>query len=415
MATSTTRTPPRTESDRRTSKQRARWFRRAAWIAVGLAIVVALALAWRPKPVPVEVVAASRGDLIVTVDEMAKTRVRDRYVVSAPMGGNLLRIELSAGDPVKEGAVLARIVPMQPALLDPRTRAEAQARVAGAQAAKNQADAAIARAELASTHAQNELAETRKLVQGGSLAPDALTRAELEARIRAEELASARFAAQMTAHEAQMAATALRRFDSATAGEQFDVTAPATGRVLRVVKESAGPVQPGAPLLEVGDPAALEIVADVLTADAVRMQKGAKVSVVRWGGEPLDAHVRAVEPSAFTRVSALGVEEQRVPVVIDLDAPRDKWAPLGDGYRVEVRIVVAERKAVVHVPIGATFRHDGGWAVYAVREERAVRVPVELGAKSDASVEVVSGLSAGERVVVHPSERVEDGVRVLTR
>jgi HlyD family secretion protein len=412
----TTPTLSRSASTRAKRVRRGKTVRRVLLGASALAVATGLAAAFRPRPLEVELIGATRGDLVVTVDEMGKARVRDRFVVSAPIGGNLLRVELGAGDAIETGDVLARIVPMQPVLLDARSRSEAQARAAGAAAAQRQAQVAIARAEVALQHAREELGRTRKLVSSGSLAPDALTRAELEARLRTEELASARFAEQMASNEAQMAKAALRRFDPSQApSDAFDVPSPAKGRVLRVVTESAGPVQPGTPLIELGDPTALEIVADVLSADAVRMTRGARVTVERWGGEPLAAHVRTIEPSAFTRLSALGVEEQRVPVVIDLDDPRERWATLGDGFRVEVRVVVAERRSVVQVPLASVFRHRQGWALYAAREGRARLVPVELGVRGDTSVEVLAGLAEGEEVIVHPGERLADDVRIRAR
>ena len=418
MTTTLSRTTTKTPSadagrEARAAKhRRARLLRRGLLVALGVVGVVGLAAAFRPKPVPVETAAAKRGDLVVTVDEMAKTRVRDRFVVSAPISGNVLRIEWKPGAPIELSSVLARIAPMTAPMLDARSMVEALARTSGARAAEQQARAAVTRAELARANAEGELERTRKLVASGSLASDALTRAELEARLRVEVVTSARFAAQMAPHEAAMAGAALRRYDGAAGQDTFDVTAPAAGRVLRVLRESAGPVQAGAPLLEVGDPAGLEVVADVLTADAVRMKPGAPVTVERWGGSPLRAHVRTIEPSAFTRISALGVEEQRTAVVVDLDEPRDRFAALGDGYRVEVRVVVTERKDVVRIPLGAAFRHDGGWATYVVQGDRAALVPLELGARSDADAEVVKGLRDGDRVVVHPSERVVPGARV---
>lgn len=395
--------------------KRARLLRRIALGVIAVLVVAAFAYAWRPKPVPVETAAAARGDLVVIVEEMARTRVRDRYSVASPIAANALRIELRPGDLVEEGAVLARLVPFQPTLLDPRSRAEAQARAAAAAAAERQARAGIARAELASRHATDELERTRKLTASGTLAPDTLLDAELAARLRVEELASARFAAQSAAHEAAMATAALKRFDPGDpSAERFDVTSPVKGRVLRVVNESARPVQPGAPLIEVGDPGALEIVADVLTADAVKMRPGARVTVERWGGASLKAHVRTVEPSAFTRISALGVEEQRVAVISDFDEPRERWAALGDGYRVEVRIVVAERKDVVRVPLGSVFRRGEGWAAFVVQDGRARLRPVRLGQRSDTHVEVEEGVAPGDAVVVHPSERVAENARVTT-
>ncbi len=409
---------------RRTRRGVMRWL---GWLGALALIAVLLVVSFRQPPVAVELARADRGDLTVSVEELAKTRVRDRYAVSAPTPGSLLRIELRAGDPVAVGATLATIVPMVPALLDPRARAEAEARWRAAAAAERQAHAATMRADLAREHASHDLESAQSLVKSGSIAPERLTEAELDARMRAEESRSARFAEQMAANDAAMAAAALKRFDVSGAGagaavgaaggaaERFDVTSPIAGQVLRVLRESAGVVQPGTPLLELGDRSRLEVVADLLTADAVRLRPGAKVTVDRWGGAPLAARVRTVEPAAVTRISALGVEEQRVTVVMDLEEPPVKWAALGDGYRVEVRIVVEEKKGVVSVPLGATFRHGGGWALY-VADGGVVRVrPVTLGARSESAVEVVSGVAVGDRVVVHPSERVADGVRIEAR
>ncbi|MBX3232490.1 MAG: HlyD family efflux transporter periplasmic adaptor subunit [Labilithrix sp.] len=396
---------------KRTSR---RWLRRGLWGAAGVAAAAALGWSFVPKPVPVDTVRVARGDLVVTVEELARTRVRDRYVVAAPLAGNLVRIELRPGDQVTAGSVLARITPLESPLLDPRTRVEAASRAAAAAAGERQAKAAVGRAEAAASHATDDLARTRRLFEGGSIAEEAVTRATLEMRLRSEELASARFAAQMAAHEEAMARAALARVSSAGASEGFDVPAPATGKILRVLMESAGPVQPGTALVEIGEPAALEIVTEVLSADAVRIRPGAAVIVERWGGPDLRAEVRRVEPAGTTRLSALGVEEQRVPIVIDLDEPRERWSTLGDGFRVETRIVIEEKRGVHHVPLGSVFRHDGGWAVWVVEGDRARRVKVTLGARGEANVEIAEGIADGAVVVVHPSERVREGVRVTT-
>lgn len=396
-------------------RKRRRWVGRAAWTMVVATGIAALAYAWRPLAIPVDAGSITRGDLVVTVDEVGKTRVRDRYVVSAPLTGNLLRIELRAGDKVASGSVLARLSPMEAPLLDPRTRAEAASRSGATAAGESQARAAVGRAEHASKYADDELGRVRTLVTSGSLPADALVHAELEARLRAEELASARFAAQMAAHEAAMARAALARFGAGASREGFDVTAPIDGTVLRVPAQSAGPVQPGTPLVELGDPTALEIVTEVLSADAVRIAPGAKVVLERWGGAPLQAHVRRVEPSGFTRLSALGVEEQRVPVVVDLDEPRARWATLGDGYRVEARIVIEERRGVLRAPIGAVLRHGDGWAVYAIAAGRVKLVPVTLGSKSNLEVEIAQGLAERDTVVMHPGEKVKEGEKVAPR
>jgi len=399
----------------RTARKRRRWVGRAAWATVAVVGVAGVIYAWRPRPVPVDLATVTRGDLVVSVDELGKTRVRNRYVVAAPLAGNLMRIELKAGDAVQADSVVARIAPMEAPLLDPRTRAESAARSAAAAASERQARAAVERADVAERHASDDLARVRRLVESGSLARDALLNAELEARLRAEELASARFASQAATHEAAMARAALARFGAAASQEGFDVSAPIAGTVLRVAAQSAGPVQAGTPLIELGCPSALEVVVDVLSADAVRIPHGAKVRLERWGGPPLAAYVRRVEPSGFTRLSALGVEEQRVPVVIDLDEPPERWSALGDGFRVEARIVIEEKHGVLRAPVGAIFRSGEGWAVYAADQGKARLIPIALGAKSDVDVEITRGPAEREQVVVHPGEKVKESVTLTGR
>ena len=388
---------------------------------LGAAALLGLALAWlvwRPLPATVEVTTAQRRALVVRVEELGKTRVRDRYLVSAPLAGNLVRIKLKAGDPIESGHLLAKILPATSPMLDARTRAEARARAAATGAARRAAEAMAKQAELAARHAADDLVRVRSLTGSGAMPPKALEDAEMEAKVRAEALRSARFGALTAAHEQEMAQSALTRRAGAAGArdaDEFALTSPIAGAVLRVLQPSAGIVPPGAPLLEIGDPAGLEVQVDLLTPDAVRLPAGARATIERWGGPTLDAHLRVVEPSAFTRLSALGVEEQRVSALLDLDTPREVWAALGDGYRVEARIVEAERENALSVPLGAAFRHDGGWAVYALRDGRAAVTPVELGVRTDAFAEVTSGLEDGATVVVHPSEKVRDGARVEPR
>lgn len=396
------------------TRNRRRWLGRAGWALAALALGGFVVYASLPKPVVVETATIRRGPLVVTVDEAARTRVKDRYVVSSPLAGNLGRIELRPGERVKAGDVIARISPVDSPLLDTRTRTEAEARVAAAMAAQKQAAAAVTRAELASEHAKNELDTARTLVGKGALVAKDLEHAELEQRLRVEELASTKFAAQVANHEVDMTRAALARIGGKT-GDQFEITAPTSGRVLRVVHESAGVVAPAMPLLEIGDDAALEVVSDVLTSDAVRIPSNAKVTLLRWGGEPLAGHVRAIEPSAFTRISALGVEEQRVAVIIDLDEPHEKWAALGDGYRLDVQIVTWQQPSVLTLSQGAAFRSGDEWAVFTVEDGRAHLRRVKLGQRSVFDVEVLSGVDEGGTIVLHPGEKVIDGVRVTTR
>ena len=402
------------------AKKRSRKKRRVRWLSlvVGGIVVALFIAAIVPKRLPVDMVSAERGDLLVTVDEDGRTRVTDRYVITAPLDGQLGRIDLRAGDPVSEAAVVARIVPLNPPLLDARRKAEAQARLEAARAAKRQAVAAISRAEVATQLASLEAERQSALGPSGATSIQAIEQAEFDLRGKREALASARFAARVAEHEARVAEAALGRLGpkGVTTDEQMDVLAPVGGQVLKVFRQSEGVVRAGTPLLEVGDPKALEIVVDVLTSDAVGIRRGAEAVIDRWGrAKPLEAHVRRVEPSAFTKISALGVDEQRVNVIIDLDAPPEVWAELGDGYRVEARIVVGEAKDVIKVDDSAVFRHGGGWAVYRVDGGKAALTPIEIGARNGLEVEVVEGLDADATVIAHPSDQVEDGRRVRPR
>lgn len=393
------------------------WLKRAVGLAFVAVVVALLVVSWMPKPFPVDVAEVSSGSLEVTVDEDGYTRVKDRYTVSAPLGGNVARIALAPGDTIEEGAIVAHVLPVAAPLMDPRRRAEAQARVSGALAAQRQTRSTISRAEASLELAETEVGRTRGLAQSGAASAQSLDRAEVTRRTRSEELTSARFGARVAAYELQMARAALGRHGSQTTEqEQLEIPSPVGGRVLRVILESEGVVQPGTPLLEVGDPTALEIVVDVLTSDAVHIEPGARVRVERWGGEAaLEGHVRLVEPSAFSHVSALGVQERRVNVIIDLDTDSDVWQGLGDGYRVEARIVVWRADDVVRAPSSAAFRHDEGWAVFVVEGELARLTPIEVGRRGGLQVEVQSGLRAGDRVIVHPSDQVSDGLVVAPR
>jgi HlyD family secretion protein len=381
-----------------------------------LLVGAGVAAAW-PKPVVVEEAPVRSAPLEVTVDESGKTRVRDRYVVHAPLAGDIGRIELHAGDPVAAGVAIAQIVPASPALLDPRARAEAGARVGAAEANLAQARAQMARADAASAHAAQDLETTKRLTTTGAVSPDEQRNAELESHVRQQELEAARFAVQVARSDVDVARAALRRYGERPGGiEPFTIASPVSGRVLRVHQQSESVIAPGAPIIELGDPSSLEVVVDVLTADAVRIPPNAPVRLERWGGAAaLRAHVRVVEPSAFTKVSALGVEEQRTSVVIDLDDPSNLWARLGDGYRVEAHIVVWQSDAVTTIPASATFRQGDAWAVFVDDRGRARLHVVQIGQRGSADLQVVSGLSLGDRVVVHPSSGVAEGVRIETR
>lgn len=391
-----------------------RWIKRIVLGLILVAIVAVLTWAMWPKPVPVEVAAIGRGPLTVTVDEDGRARVEDRYLVTAPLAGTLARIELRAGDEVTAGAIVARVAPLPAPLLDPRTRTELAGRRDIARAQLRQASSTVERARTASDFAEREVERTRGLTSRAALPAAELERVQLTAELAGRDLMSARFAATVAAAEVATADRLLARTGKAS-GEDVDVIAPIAGQVLRVVAQSEGVVGPGTPLLELGDPARLEIVVDVLTADAVAIRPGAPVVIDGWGGAPLDGQVRRIEPSATTRVSALGVEEQRVDVIVGLVSPRARWLGLGDGWRVEVRIATWHADDLLLVPLGALFRDGDAWAIYVVSAGKAGKRTVELGHRNSQVAEVVRGLSAGERVILHPGERIADGVRVVAR
>jgi HlyD family secretion protein len=415
MTTATVTAPLQPSTARRRPNHAARravrrWVKRGALIALAAGGAVLIVRASLPKPVDVDVATARRATLEVEIDEDGRTRVLDRFVVSAPISGTLERVELEAGAPVAAGDAIARIRAPDPALLDPRTRDEAKARLAAAIARSKQTEAMIARATALRDQTARDADRAIKLADRGAITAADRERDELAARVADEDLATA-----VTARAAALAdvdaARAILRGGSGPAAEPAVVLAPADGRVLRVVRDSAGPVLAGQPLLELGDPRRLEVVIDVLSSDAARITPGMEVALEGWGGDPLLAHVREIEPSAFTKVSALGVEEQRVDVIARVDDPP---GALGDGYRVDARVITWRGDALI-VPSSAVFRDRGGWAVYAIDRGRARLRPVELGHRGRLDVEIVKGLDAGATVVLHPSDRVTDGVKVAAR
>lgn len=394
-----------------------RWVSRIVFALITVAIIAAIVMAWMPRPVVVETAAVRRDTLIVTVDNDGRTRVKDRYIVSAPLAGNLARIELQAGDRVKADSVVARLLPLPAPLLDAQSKAQAKARVSAADAALRQARSAESRAKAAQEYAGAQLERNRPLAKQGVITQQNLDRAEFDVRTKSEATASASFGVRVARHNVELARAALGRLDGgAEASDEMEVQSSVEGVVLQVLKQSEGVVQPGTPLLEIGDPTALEVVVDVLTTDAVRIEPGAKASILRWGGQgELKAHVARVEPKAFNRISSLGVEEQRVNVVLDLDSPQESWSSLGDGYRIEASIVVWEEQDVLVVPVSAVFRRDDSWTVLVVDGDVARLRTVEVGQRNGLEAGVVSGLETSDVVILHAGERVSDGTSVQPR
>ena len=392
--------------------------RRVFRVLVVLIVLVALGIwAFRPRPVPADFASVVRGPLEVTVEDEGRTRVRDRYVVSAPLPGRMLRIELQPGDRVlARKTVVARFQPADPALLDVRTRAELEARARAAQSAVGGARAERDRVRTELAFAQTELERARRLVEERVIAPRELEGAERQTQTLQRALQSADFAVRTAEHQLEQAKSGLLQTRDGRAAAPIPLYSPVDGIVLRRLQESESVVPTGHPLLEIGNLDDLEIVADLLSSAAVVVSEGQAVHIEQWGGErPLRGRVRRVEPSGFTKISALGVEEQRVNVIVDLEEDRETWSSLGDGYRVEVRIVVWRAEDVVKVPTSSLFRHEGGWAVYKVENDTAVRQAIEVGQRSGLEAAVLRGLAAGDQIVVYPSEAVADGVSVTPR
>ena len=388
---------------------------RRVWLAV-LIVGGLLAVALWPKTTAVDTATVVQGPLVVTVDEEGMTRVRERFVVSTPVGGRVLRVELEPGDIVKRGQVVARVRAEAPPLLDQRARAEGRAAVESARAALGRAQAEEQRARATLARLRSDLTRVCELAKGQVVAPQELEARESEAKAADEAVNAAVFAVRAATFELQRAEARLAPPAPDTGGRVVPIMAPVDGVVLKRLRESESFVPPGDPLLEIGDPARLEIVADLLSTDAVRVKPGARAIIEQWGGDrEIAARVRRVEPAGFTKISALGVEEQRVNVVLDFVDPAAAAAALGDAYRVEVRVVTWEAPAVLKVPTGALFREQEKWAVYVVQAGRAARRTIELGHQTGQEAEVLSGVAERDVVVMHPGDAIVDRAKVKPR
>jgi HlyD family secretion protein len=392
------------------------------WGTIGLLIAAALFLATRPQPVPVDFAPVTRGALAETLDHEGRTRVRERYVVSAPVAGRVLRIELRPGDRVTANqTVVATFVPASVSLLDARTRAEAGSRVSAAAAMLEQAKAQREQVRVQAQHAADERDRARNLEKIGLATAEARQAAEAEASARARALEAADAAVTAAPPEGETARAmlvepGLASGAAAGRGPTLSLRSPIDGVVLERQRESEAVVMQGEPLVTVGDTSAIEVIADYLSTDAVRIQPGTRALIDQWGGkEPLEAAVDRVEPAGFLKVSALGVEEQRVWVVLRLNQPADARRTLGDGYRVEARVIVWEAADVLRAPISALFRHGDGWAVFVEDAGYARLRDVKIGHRNGTFAEVLSGLSNGQRVITYPPDGVADGTLVRAR
>jgi HlyD family secretion protein len=390
------------------------------WAAIVAIIVIALALSFAPRPVMVDLVEVEPGPLVVTLDEEGETRVHDVYTLSAPVAGRVQRIVSHVGDPVTANeTVLAQIEPGDPSFLDPRSEAQARAAIQAAAAARDLAAAAVNDADAQYEFARAEYARMQELIVEGSVSKRDLDTAERDFKARRAGLDTARAALQIRNYELELAraqlVSPLQTQGSSESCDCIPITAPVSGRVLQIADRSERVVREGDMLMQIGDPRDLEIVVDYLSMDAVKIEAGQRVIIDNWGGEvPLEGRVRLIEPFGFLKVSALGIEEQRVNVIIDF-ASDEGWERLGHGYQVESKVVLWDADDILTVPLTALFRDGENWALFVEEDGRAGLRHVEAGRRNGIIAEIRDGLKAGERVVAHPSDRVADGVRIAGR
>jgi HlyD family secretion protein len=385
---------------------------------IGLLMLLSL-IGWGlwPKPVIVETGVVARSPLTVRVSEEGKTRIRNRYIVAAPVAGKMRRVPLKPGDQVEAGkTLLTSIEPVVAPLLDPRSRVQAEALVAMHEASRKRALESLEAARSALRLADAERDRIRSVRKDGTISDSDRDRVEATASIKAAEVRAMEFSLQVIDYELAQARAVLERPDVSTAGNLVELRSPVSGRVLRVMQESETVLAPGTPVLEIGDPTDIEIEAEILSRDAVTIRPGDSVEIEQWGGEdPLRGRVRRIEPAAFTKISALGVEEQRVYVLSDFDDPPEAAKALGDRYRVEVRVAVWHSDDVLVVPSGALFREGNQWKTFVYQNGRARLTSIEAGQSDGRLTEVVSGLKPGDKVLLHPPDTVKDGTAVKTR
>ena len=386
------------------------------WLGV---LLLAALIGWGlwPKPVIVETGVVARGPLTVRVSEEGKTRIRNRYVVAAPVAGNMRRVLLKPGDPVEAGVtVITTIEPVAAPLLDPRARTQAEAVVAMHEASRQRAAESLQAARAALKLAESDRDRMRSVTRDGTLSDSDRDRMEAEASIKAAEVRAMEFSLQVIDYELAQARAVLERPAEGGSGNLIEVKSPVGGRVLKVMQESETVAAPGMAILEIGDPTDLEIEAEILSRDAVAIRPGDSVEIEQWGGEQaLKARVRRVEPAAFTKISALGVEEQRVIVLCDLLDPPEAARALGDRFRVEVRVAVWHADDVLTTPAGALFREGNTWKTFIYQNGRARLAAIEAGRSDGRLTQALTGLKEGDKVLLHPPDAVTDGTRVVTR
>jgi len=395
-----------------------RWTRRLPWLGGALLAALIVVGLW-PKPLPAEVAVVARGDLVVTVNEEGMTRVKNRYVIASPVAGQLRRIEWKAGVIVEAGKTVLAVLESGGAdLLDTRSLAQAEARIRASEAAVAQAQAQRARAGASAKMQRDDFTRQQRLFASGASSRQEIDGAEMRATAAAQEERAAEFAGQIAEFELAQARAVLLRGRpaglAASTNEPLVITAPVSGRILRVLQESERLVPAGFPLVEIGDPTDLEARIEVLSRDGVAIRPGARVKLEQWGGpEPLNALVRLVEPSAFTKISALGVEEQRVFVVVDLTDPLATRPTLGDNFRVEAKIETWSGKGILKVPAGTLFQRGANWQTFVVEGKSAKLQNVTIGRSNGLETEIVEGLGEGRRIIVYPGDQITDGASIV--
>ncbi len=390
------------------------WRRRLPWLGAAALVALIVVGLW-PRAVPVESAPVTRGPLVVTVDEEGMTRVKNRYIVSAPVAGQLRRIDWKAGADIEAGkTVIAALETSGADLLDARSQAQAEARVRAAEASREAAVAQRERTQSAARTFGAEFERGKKLREQSVISVQEFDALQMRAETAEQDARAAEFALKVAEYELQQAQALLIRGQAGDGNvEPLLITSPVSGKLLRVMQESSRVVPAGFPLVEVGDPTDLEVRIEVLSRDGVAIRPGARVMLEQWGGPaPLQARVRLVEPSAFTKISALGVEEQRVYVIADFTEPIEKRPTLGDSYRVEARIVTWENPSALRAPAGALFQRADGWQTFVVQGGRARLRDVKVGRSNGVETEVLDGLREGDQVVVYPGDKVSDGSRV---
>jgi HlyD family secretion protein len=391
--------------------------RKILMISVILIVVALLIYGFLPKTQEVDIAVVKRGALQITIEEEGRTRLKDRFTISSPTSGYLRRISAKVGDTIQKGQMVAVLEPLPSQALDPRSRATAQAAVASAEASLK---AALERARVAKTdvaYLDQRKERLKALYDKGSIAKDQFDQISSEAQKANALQLSVEAEVNLARSELERAKITLQNFSSVRErSNSVEVKSPVSGAVFRIYRESEGAVNVGEPLMDLGNSRDLEVRVEVLSPDAVRIQKGTDVLFKRWGKEePLKGKVRLVEPAGFTKISSLGVEEQRVLVIVDITSPPEQWNLLGDGFRMEAHFVIWEGQNILQIPASALFRSGEKWSVFVVDGGKARKRSVEIGQRNGLAAEIISGLKENEKLLAYPDDSIREGTKVKQR